>query len=80
MSYRIKLTVMILVLIALSFGIGGTLIITTSFQAVLNQEIQAALTSFENTQSTLYLLNSLGDQTDFTSLADALPKASHAPD
>ena len=72
MSYRLKLTIMISLLIAVSFGIGGTLMITTSFSATLEQETQTALKSFENTQNTLYLLNSLGDQTDYESLTDAL--------
>lgn len=72
MSYRLKLTITISLLIAISFGIGGTLMITTSFGAALEQETQSALTSFENTQNTLYLLNSLGDQTDFKGLSDAL--------
>lgn len=62
MSYRLKLTVTISLLIALSFGIGGTVMITTSFHATLQQETQSALTFFENTQNTLYLLNSLADQ------------------
>ena len=72
MRYRLKLTVTISLLIALSFGIGGTVMITTSFNTTLKQETQSALTFFENTQSTLYLLNSLGDQTDFESLSSAL--------
>lgn len=72
MSYRLKLTVIISLLIAISFGIGGTLMITTSFSASLEKEIQAALDSFETVQSTLYLLNSLGEQTDFDSLSNAL--------
>ena len=72
MSYRLKLIIMISLLIALSFGIGGTLMITTSFNATLEQETQSCLTTFESTLRTLYLLNSLGDQSDFDSLADAL--------
>ena len=72
MSYRLKLTITISLLIAISFGIGGTLMITTSFNAILEQETQAALSSFETVQNTLYLLNSLGDQTDFDSLSGAL--------
>lgn len=72
MSYRLKLTITISLLIAISFGIGGTLMITTSFNATLNQETQSALSSFETVQNMLYLLNSLGDQTDFDSLSDAL--------
>ena len=72
MSYRLKLTITISLLIALSFGIGGTLMISTSFRAILEQETQAALDSFENLQNTLYLLHSLGDRTDFTNLTNAL--------
>ena len=72
MSYRLKLIITISLLIALSFGIGGTLMITTSFNVTLEQETQSALTTFENTQRTLYLLNSLGDQSDYKTLADAL--------
>lgn len=72
MSYRVKLTITIALLIAISFGIGGTLMITTSFNATLKQETQSALSSFESIQNMLYLLNSLSDQTDLESLADAL--------
>lgn len=72
MSYRLKLTVTISLLIAISFGIGGTLMITTSFNATLEQETRAALSSFETIQNTLYLLNSLSNQTDFDSLSAAL--------
>lgn len=72
MSYRLKLTVTISLLIAISFGIGGTLMISTSFHATLEQETQVALSSFETVQNMLYLLNSLGDQTDFAGLSDAL--------
>ena len=72
MRYRLKLTITIALLIAISFGIGGTLMITTSFHATLRQETQAALQSFETVQNTLFLLNSLGDQTDFDGLSNAL--------
>ena len=72
MSYRLKLTITISLLIAISFGIGGTLMITTSFNATMKQETQSALSSFESVQNMLYLLNSLGDQSDYESLADAL--------
>lgn len=72
MSYRLKLTITIALLIAISFGVGGTLMITTSFNAILKQETQSALSSFESVQNMLYLLNSLGDQSDYESLAEAL--------
>lgn len=72
MSYRLKLTITISLLIALSFGIGGTLMICTSFSATLDKETQAALDSFETVQNTLYLLSSLGDRTDYDGLAGVL--------
>lgn len=72
MSYRLKLAVTISLLVAIAFGIGGTLMITTAFSASLRKETETALHAFESVQNTLYLLNSLGDQTDFDSLTGAL--------
>ncbi len=76
MSYRLKLTITIALLIAVAFGIGGTLMITTSFHASLEAEQEAALDSFESVQNTLYLLNSLGEQTNYKSLTNALRQMS----
>ncbi len=72
MSYRVKLTITISLLIALSFGIGGTTMIATSFSTSLEKETQAALDAFETVQNTLYLINSLTDQSDYKSLAGVL--------
>lgn len=62
MSYRLKLTITIALLIAISFGIGGTIMIATSFHSTLNQEIQSALNAFDTVRSMLYLLNSLSEE------------------
>ena len=72
MSYRLRLILTISMLIALSFGIGGTILITASFQNSLEAETDAALDAYESVQNTLYLLNSLGSQADFDSLSAAL--------
>ena len=72
MNYRLKLTITIALLIAVSFGIGGTLMITTSFHESLKQETQTALDAFESLQNTLYLLSALGERTDFENLSNAL--------
>ena len=72
MSYRLKLTITISVLIALSFGIGGTLMITTSFQETLNQQTQSALSSFDHLQNTLGLLCALSDKKGTDALTEAL--------
>lgn len=72
MSYRLRLIITISLLIALTFSVGGTILISASFQTSLNEETDAALESFESVQNTLYLLNSLGRQTGFDSLERAL--------
>ncbi len=72
MNYRVRLTITISLLIALSFGIGGTTMIATSFSTSLEKETQAALDSFETVQNTLYLINSLAEQADYESLAQVL--------
>lgn len=74
MRYRLKLIITISLLVAVSLGLGGTLMISTSFHTMRQQEINSSLKSFENIQNTLYLLNSLGKQSDMKSLTDALSK------
>ena len=74
MRYRLKLILTISLLIAVSLGLGGTLMISTSFYTMRQQEIQTSLKAFENIQNTLFLLNSLGKQSDMKSLTDALVK------
>lgn len=72
MRFRFRLTVTILLLVALSFGIGGTVLISASFNTSLQEEREAALDAYQSVRNTLYLLNSLGDQTDYDSLCYAL--------
>ena len=72
MSFRFRLIVTISVLIALAFGIGGTVLISVSFQSALEAETERALRDFEAVQNTLYLINSLGEQTDYEGLGKIL--------
>ena len=72
MSYRLRLIITISLLIALTFSVGGTILISASFQTSLGKETDAALESFETVQNTLYLLNSMGGQTEFDSLKNVL--------
>ena len=74
MRYGLKLAVTIILLAAISFGIGGTLMISTSFHASLNAETKAALENFESVRNTLYLLNAMGSQTDYDTLTNALAR------
>ena len=72
MNFRLKLIICVSLLIAITFGIGGTLLISASFSSSLSDEKAAALQSFETVRNTLYLLNSLGEKTEYTHMADAL--------
>lgn len=72
MRFRFRLIITIALLIALSFGIGGTVLITVSFNTSLEEQTGAALNSYMSVRNTLYLLNSLGEQTDYAGITLAL--------
>lgn len=72
MSFRFRLIVTITLLIALTFGIGGSLLIVTSFHSDLDEEQLAALDAFETAQNTLMLLSALNEKADYNSLKQSL--------
>lgn len=72
MSFRFRLIVTITLLIALTFGIGGSLLIVTSFNSNLNEERLAALDSFETAENTLFLLSALNEKVDYNTLKQSL--------
>ena len=72
MSYRLKLIIAISLLIALSFGIGGSILISQSFRISLETETEAALNAFETIQNTLFLLNYMNNQTGYDNLSESL--------
>jgi len=74
MSYRLKLIITISVLIAITFSLGGTILITASFNHSLEAETSASLNSFQTVLNTLYLLNSMEAQTGFDNLAQTLSR------
>ena len=74
MSYRLKLIITISVLIAITFSLGGTILITASFNNSLEAETAASLNSFQTVLNTLYLLNSMEAQTGFDNLAQTLSR------
>ena len=72
MSYRLKLILVISLLIAVSFGVGGSILISESFRLSLETETEVRLNSFETIQNTLYLLNSMSNQTGYDNLSESL--------
>lgn len=58
MSFRMRLIITIVLLIAITFSLGGSILIYTSFETTLHGEIDAALDSFKNVLNTIGLLSS----------------------
>lgn len=75
MSYKLKLTIAISLLISLMFGIGSTVLISTSFNNNLKLETESKLESFENVQNILVLMSSSA-VFDINTLTDYLDKLS----
>lgn len=59
MSYRLKLAVIMVLVIAVSFGLGGGALITASFEASLEEQINAALDDHENLRERIWLICSI---------------------
>lgn len=72
MSFRLRLIILFSLLAAITFGAGGSLLIATSFQSMLNEEKSAAIDTYETVRNTLYLVNSLGEKTDYNNMTDTL--------
>lgn len=72
MKFRTKILLSTVLLLALSFGVGGSLLLSLSFSSVLSQQKSAALASYQMVQSTLGLVNSVSDQTGEEDVIDVL--------
>ena len=72
MKLRVKLALAIVVLLSLSFGLGGSLLISVSFSSTLENERQTALRSYMATQNALLLANSISQQSNYDDIVDTL--------
>ncbi|MGM9537549.1 MAG: sensor histidine kinase [Candidatus Onthomonas sp.] len=72
MKFRTKILLSTVLLLALSFGVGGSLLLSLSFSGVLSQQKAAALASYRMVQSTLSLVNTVSDQTGEEDVIDVL--------
>ncbi|SCY02724.1 Signal transduction histidine kinase [Pseudobutyrivibrio sp. AR14] len=57
MNYRLKLIVSFALLISLAFGIGGTLLISSSYYSLLGEEESAIINEYETLQNNLMMIN-----------------------
>lgn len=72
MSFRVRLLISFSLLIALTFGAGGALLISTSFQSMLNEEKAAAIASYETTHNNLQMLRFFGEHGDYSNMTAML--------
>lgn len=72
MSFRLKITVCMVWLLALIFGIGGGLMISLSFRRSLEHEMSSARSTFQMTTETLRLVNAVGESESLGKITDTL--------
>lgn len=72
MRFRSKLMILICLLLAVTFGIGGTLFITISFRNTLAEERDTAIRSYETVRSTLSMLDTIGLQVSYSDISNVL--------
>ncbi|MCR5581631.1 MAG: HAMP domain-containing histidine kinase [Pseudobutyrivibrio sp.] len=57
MNFRLRLIVSFAILMSVSFGVGGTLLIASSFYSVLQEEQSAIINEYETLQNNLIMVN-----------------------
>lgn len=72
MSFRHRLLIAFSLLIAITYGIGGTLLISTSFHSVLEEEKDSIINEYETIQSNLLMLDFFGDNTAYENMSAML--------
>lgn len=76
MRFRYKITLWMVCLLALFYGIGGTILITSSFQSALEREREAARNSYQMILDTLQVVNQLGNWSSNNAISDILKQLS----
>ncbi len=74
MRFRFRLMVTLCLLVALSFGIGGGILISASFRASVQVETENALNTYASVRNTIYLLNSVGNQDSYEDITQGIDK------
>ena len=72
MKFRVKLTLWMLGVLSLLFGIGGSLLISVSFQTALQREQDVAYHSYKMALSTLQIVNDPEKPLNYDSIAHIL--------
>lgn len=72
LSFRIRLLVSFSLLIALTFGIGGAMLLSTSFHSMLTEEKNTAKKEYEAIQSNITMLLEFSDYGDYNNISEML--------
>lgn len=72
MTFRLKITLCMLGLLSVLFGVGGGLLITLSFHDSLEREEASAYSAYQMVLGTLQIVNSASEQTDYADVSDTL--------
>lgn len=72
MKFRLKITVCMVWLLALAFGVGGSLLITLNFSGSFQREKEAAVSSYRMVLNTLRIVDEVSQSPDHSNLVEAL--------
>ena len=72
MTFRMRLIITIVLLIAITFSVGGSILMYTSFESMLNGEVNASLDTFKNVLSTIGLLSSANEEMEIAEVGKVL--------
>ena len=72
MKFRLRMMLCMVMLLALVFGAGGSMLISVSFRRGMESEQTTALKSYQMVQTAMVLANSISSQTDLGDVTDTL--------
>ena len=72
MKFRLRMMLLDVMLLALVFGAGGSILISVSFSQSMNSEKTTALRSYRMIETAMVLANSISSQTAYEDLVDTL--------
>ncbi len=76
MKFRFKITICMICLLAILFGVGGSLLIGLSFQDSLDREQNAVYNDYQMVISTLQIVNGVNQQLEYADISDMLKQLS----
>lgn len=76
MKFRYKLVVSTILLLCLSFGIGGTILIDRAFKSTLNYAVERHLQNYQNVQNTLLMAADMSSAISYDDLSTILSQLS----